>query len=65
MTATLAFNCILTLDKCSDYNNVFEEMMKKTQNLYFSDYYKYKTRAQTNKMLTVSIKTFLKHKQVQ
>jgi len=31
----------------------------------FSDYYKYKTHAQTNKMLIVSFKTFLKHKQAQ
>jgi len=36
-------------------------MMKNRQTLYFSDFYKYKTHAQTNKMLKVSFKTFLKY----
>jgi len=40
-------------------------MMKNKQKLYFSDYYKYKTHAQTNKMFNVSFKTVLKHKQAQ
>ena len=61
MTETLMFMCILTLVKCSDYNIVFV-MMKNKQKLYFSDYYKYKTHAQTNKMLSVSFQTFFKHK---
>jgi len=53
MTETLTFKCILPLDKLSDYNIVFV-MIKNKQKLYFSDYYKYKTHAQTNKMLSVS-----------
>jgi len=64
MTETLTFMCILTLDKCSYYNIVFV-MMKNKQTLYFSDCYKYKTHAQTNKMLNVSFKTLLKHKETQ
>ena len=54
----------MTLDKLSDYNIVFV-MMKNKQKLYFSDYYKYKTHAQTNTMLKVSFKTFLKHQLAQ
>jgi len=38
-------------------------MMKNKQKLYFSDYYKYKTHVQISKMLKLSFKTFLKHKQ--
>jgi len=49
MTETSTFKSILTLDEWSDYNIVFV-MMKNKQTLYFSDYYKYKTHAQTNKM---------------
>jgi len=33
-------------------------MMKNKQKLYFSDYYKYKTLAQTNKMLNYHLKPF-------
>jgi len=40
-------------------------MMKNKQKLYFTDYKKYKTHAQTNKMLKLSFKPFLKHKQAQ
>jgi len=29
-------------------------MMKNKQNVYFSDYYKYNTRAQTNKMVCIT-----------
>ena len=49
MTETSTFKGILTLDEWSDNNIVFV-MMKNKQTLYFSDYYKYQTHAQTNKM---------------